>query len=61
MASRLAKPVAAVGSTEWIKKEREVIFGLEQEAVQDFAFAFRNELEWLNEHMAEIFESSRKK
>ena len=44
-----------VGSMQWINDENaQVDRHCEQEA-EDFGFSARNELEWLNEHMADIF------
>nr|OQO23316.1 hypothetical protein B0A51_09451 [Rachicladosporium sp. CCFEE 5018] len=52
MASR-AK--AAIGSAEWVKNERaQSDLFIEQDA-EEFVYAVRNELEWLNEHMSDIF------
>jgi hypothetical protein len=49
-----AKP--SVGSVSWIANERSTVQQLGDQDMEDFAFAARNDLEWLNEHMAEIFE-----
>ena len=48
-------PQAPIGSTQWVQNEREQIFQFEGQENEDFAFAARNEFEWLNEHMADIF------
>ena len=53
MASR---KTAAVGSVAWIENERVTIQQLEEQDVEDIAYAVRNNMEWLNEHMANIFE-----
>lgn len=50
-----AKP-APVGSLSWIANERALIRQHEEQDIEDFAFSARNDLEWLNEHMADIFE-----
>lgn len=50
-----AKP-APVGSHNWVANERALIRQHEEQDVEDFAFSARNDLEWLNEHMADIFE-----
>lgn len=44
-----------VGSLEWQGEEREVALKISQEESEDFAFCVRNEAEWLNEHIADIF------
>lgn len=60
MAAVRSKAVAlAVGSSEWIQQERQQLsqfYGQEQE---DFGFSVRNDTEWLNEHMAEIFSNKK--
>lgn len=45
----------AIGSTEWILEERNQASDLVTQELEDFGFSVRNELEWLNEHMADIF------
>ena len=35
------------------ENEQMSLFGVQE--AEDFAFSARNEVEWLNEHMAEIF------
>lgn len=45
-----------VGSLAWVANERATIEQLEAQELEEFAFAARNDLEWLNEHMADIFE-----
>ncbi|QSZ33630.1 hypothetical protein DSL72_005198 [Monilinia vaccinii-corymbosi] len=44
-----------VGSTGWIAEERSNALQLAETEAEEFTFAARNEIEWLNEHMAEIF------
>ncbi|KAA8571852.1 hypothetical protein EYC84_001811 [Monilinia fructicola] len=44
-----------VGSTGWITEERSNALQLAETEAEEFTFAARNEIEWLNEHMAEIF------
>ncbi len=61
-ASRLdamaAKGTAAVGSTTWIAAEKENVLHLLQAEKDELVFPVQHELEWLNEHMAEIFSRS---
>lgn len=40
---------------QWIKDEREQLAQLVEQDVEEFSYSARNELEWLNEHMADIF------
>ena len=54
----IRNPRAAVGSAQWIKDEREQLNRLVEQDVEEFGYSARNELEWLNEHMAEIFSSN---
>ncbi|RAL60338.1 hypothetical protein DID88_000114 [Monilinia fructigena] len=44
-----------VGSMGWITEERSNALQLAETEAEEFTFAARNEIEWLNEHMAEIF------
>jgi hypothetical protein len=47
-----------VGSAPWIVSERKQADELVTQEAEEFGYSVRNELEWLNEHMAEIFTSS---
>lgn len=53
--STRTKAQLAVGSTKWIQDENRQISQFCTQEAEDFAFSARNEIEWLNEHMAEIF------
>ncbi|KAK6525530.1 hypothetical protein TWF281_010592 [Arthrobotrys megalospora] len=53
MASRSVLP--EVGSPQWIFNELADAHRKEADHFEDFTIAFRNELEWLTEHMAEVF------
>ena len=44
-----------IGSTEWIRNEHDQAADLVQQDVDDFEFMVRNELDWLNAHMSQIF------
>jgi hypothetical protein len=46
--------VLAIGSAGWILEERHQSNDLVSQELEDFGFSVRNELEWLNEHMADI-------
>ncbi|KAF1911181.1 hypothetical protein BDU57DRAFT_533727 [Ampelomyces quisqualis] len=56
MAGRSKTP--AIGSAGWILEERHQCNDLVAQELEDFGFSVRNELEWLNEHMADVFASS---
>ncbi|KAF2262697.1 hypothetical protein CC78DRAFT_618276 [Lojkania enalia] len=45
----------AIGSAPWILDERHQSNDLVAQELEDFGFSVRNELEWLNEHMADVF------
>lgn len=47
-----------VGSAAWIADERAAARQLAEAEVEEFTFSARNELDWLNEHMAEIFDEN---
>jgi hypothetical protein len=49
------RPKVPVGSAPWIVTERRQAGELVAQETEEFGFAVRNEIEWLNEHMAEIF------
>ena len=55
MAAVRGKKQIQIGSAQWIRDERNQIGQFEEQEIEDFAFSTRNEVEWLNEHMAEIF------
>ena len=44
-----------IGSQQWINDENDQVTRFCTQEAEDFAFSARNEVEWLNEHMAEIF------
>ncbi|KAF2874592.1 hypothetical protein BDV95DRAFT_592640 [Massariosphaeria phaeospora] len=48
----------AIGSAQWLLDERHQSNDLVAQELEDFGFSVRNELEWLNEHMADIFTQS---
>jgi hypothetical protein len=53
MASRSKVP--AIGSAGWILEERHQSNDLVAQELEDFGFSVRNELDWLNEHMTDVF------
>jgi hypothetical protein len=50
-----AKGSTAVTSAQWISAERENVLDLLQQEKEELLYPAQHELEWLNEHMAEIF------
>lgn len=44
----------SVGSTDWMDQEAQVVENLIYAEMEDFAYEARRELEWINEHMADI-------
>ncbi|KAI4196815.1 MAG: hypothetical protein LQ350_006328 [Teloschistes chrysophthalmus] len=44
-----------IGSVPWLDQENQQIAQFSAQEAEDFAFSVRNELDFLNEHMAEIF------
>lgn len=44
-----------VGSALWVAEERSSALDITKSEVEEFAFSARNEFDWLNEHMADIF------
>ncbi|KAI9811060.1 MAG: hypothetical protein M1827_005642 [Pycnora praestabilis] len=55
MAAIRSKVQPPVGSLEWISQEQHQTRQFIDQENEDFAFSARNEVDWLNEHMAEIF------
>jgi hypothetical protein len=55
MAATRANPRLQVGSALWISNERSSSFQVVESEAEEFTFSARNDIDWLNEHMAEIF------
>ncbi|KAI0899681.1 hypothetical protein F4806DRAFT_453523 [Annulohypoxylon nitens] len=54
----MSKPRGArlpVGSGPWISEERSTIMDFTEMEIKDFSFSAKNDFDWLNEHMADIF------
>jgi hypothetical protein len=51
-------PRLQVGSATWLAEERSAAFQIVQQESEEFSYSARNELEWLNEHMAGIFDEN---
>ncbi|TID17090.1 Benzoate 4-monooxygenase [Venturia nashicola] len=49
------RKLAPVGSAPWIVSERRQANELVDQEVEEFEYSVRNEMEWLNEHMHDIF------
>ena len=47
-----------VGSAQWVQDERDQAKQFVGQEAEEFSFTVRNELEWLNEHVAEIFSTN---
>jgi hypothetical protein len=52
------KSSTAVGSMAWIAAEKENVLQLLQQEKEELIFPAQHEMEWLNEHMSEIFSKS---
>lgn len=48
-------PRNPIGAAPWIVEERTAALNIAQSEVEEFMFSAKNELDWLNEHMADIF------
>lgn len=48
-------PRLQVGSAAWVEEERSSALQIVQSEVEEFTFSVRNEVEWLNEHLAGVF------
>ncbi|KAK2749404.1 hypothetical protein FQN57_006336 [Myotisia sp. PD_48] len=59
MATTTFQTQKSVGSTEWVVAEQENVVQLVQQEMEEVEFPVRHEMEWLNEHMAEIFSSDK--
>ena len=58
MAATRAKKQQPVGSTGWIVAEKENVAQLVDQEMEEIEYPVRHEMEWLNEHMAEIFSTN---
>ncbi|OAA68444.1 inner centromere ark-binding region protein [Niveomyces insectorum RCEF 264] len=48
-------PRHPIGAAPWIAEERTTALRIAQSEVEEFMFSAKNEMDWLNEHMAEVF------
>ena len=53
-----AKTQMAVGSMPWIQAEKENVMQLLDQEKEELVYPAQHEMEWLNEHMGEIFSKS---
>jgi len=44
-----------IGSAHWIEEESRLAEQYIDQEVEEFTYSVRNEIEWLNEHMLEVF------
>ena len=50
-----ARSALQVGTMAWVNAEKENIQQLLQQEKEELIYPAQHEMEWLNEHMAEIF------
>ncbi|KAI4171583.1 MAG: hypothetical protein LQ343_004175 [Gyalolechia ehrenbergii] len=55
MAAKSKVMASSIGSMPWLDQENQQVAQFIAQEADDFAFSVRNELDFLNEHMAEIF------
>ncbi|KAL8814318.1 MAG: hypothetical protein Q9223_006449, partial [Gallowayella weberi] len=55
MATRSRYAAPAIGSMPWLDQENQHVAQFAAQEADDFAFSVRNELDFLNEHMTELF------
>lgn len=55
MAAARARGALPIGSLSWINDENAQTQRHYEQEVEDFSFSARNDLDWLNEHMADVF------
>jgi hypothetical protein len=48
-------PRVQVGSATWIAEERATAVDIAKSEADEFSFSARNDFDWLNEHMADVF------
>ena len=55
MATKSRAMASKIGSTPWLDQENQQMAQFAAQETDDFVFSVRNELDFLNEHMADIF------
>lgn len=58
MATAGARSQKPVGSAAWIAAEKENVVNLVNQELEEVEYPVRHEMDWLNEHMAEIFSNN---
>lgn len=58
MAAARSKKQQPVGSAAWIAAEKENVAHLIDQEMEEVEFPVRHEMDWLNEHMVEIFSTN---
>ncbi len=53
-----ARTQMTVGSAPWINAEKENVMQLLDQEKEELMYPAQHEMEWLNEHLAEIFSKS---
>jgi len=55
MSSSRTSQQAPIGSAPWVEEESSLAEQYIDQEVEEFTYSVRNEIEWLNEHMLEVF------
>lgn len=58
MAAAGARAQKPVGSAAWIATEKENFMQLVDQEMEEIEYPVRHEMDWLNEHMAEVFSNN---
>lgn len=58
MAASKTTQQATIGSLGWLAAESSLAQDYISQEVEDFSYSVRNEFDWLNEHMAGIFDGT---
>lgn len=58
MAAAGARAQKPVGSAAWISTEKENFMQLVDQVLEEIEYPVRHEMDWLNEHMAEVFSNN---
>lgn len=60
MAAMRGGPRLAVGSAAWIEEQKSFARQAVTDEAEEFSYSVRNEMDWLNEHMADVFSENTK-
>lgn len=58
MAASRIQSKMQVASSPWVAEERAQALQIAEAEAEEFTFSARNEMDWLNEHMAEVFSNN---